>query len=90
VQWYAVENVQSLPDLAFNHIRLLRMALRQLFTSSFLDALGMHEIDACQCEVERFPGKRCSNTAYWRYRGIAFCPRHMQSEVKEQEREPVL
>ena len=28
VQWHLVENLQSLPDLAFNHIRLLRMALR--------------------------------------------------------------
>ena len=90
VQWHAVENVQSLPDLAYNHIRLLRMALRQLFTSYYLDALGMQEIDACQCEVERFPGQQCSNTAYWRYHGIALCPRHMQSEVREQEREPVL
>jgi 8-oxo-dGTP diphosphatase len=32
VQWHSVENMQSLPDLAFNHIRLLRMALRQFFT----------------------------------------------------------
>jgi 8-oxo-dGTP diphosphatase len=90
VQWHAVENVQSLPDLAYNHIRLLRMALRQLFTSYYLDALGMQEINACQCEVERSPGQRCSNTAYWRYQGLALCPRHMQSEVRRQEREPVL
>jgi 8-oxo-dGTP diphosphatase len=90
VQWHAVENLQSLPDLAYNHIRLLRMALRQLFTSYYHNAVGMHEIDACQCEVERFPGQRCSNTAYWRYNGIAICPRHIQSVVRKQVREPVL
>ena len=75
VQWYSVENLQNLPDLAFNHIRLLRMALRQMFTSYYHDALDLQEIDACQCEMERAPGQRCPNTAYWRYEGIATCPR---------------
>jgi len=65
VQWHAVENVQSLPDLAYNHIRLLRMALRQLFTSYYLDALGMQEIDACQCEVN------VSRTALFKHRLLA-------------------
>src|SRR5579864_1121394 len=74
VQWHSVENLQNLPNLAFNHIRLLRMALRQLFTSSYYTALGMQEADICQCEVERSPGLRCSNTAYWRYNGMAICP----------------
>jgi|SRR5579859_2686783 len=78
VQWYSVENLQNLPTLAFNHIRLLRMALRQWFTSSYYNALGMQEIDACQCEAERSAGLRCSNTAYWRYNGMAICPRDMQ------------
>ena len=58
VQWYAVEDVQKLPDMAFNHIRLLRMALRQFFTSYYHDAVGMQEIDACQCEIEHLPGFR--------------------------------
>jgi ADP-ribose pyrophosphatase YjhB (NUDIX family) len=90
VQWYAVENLQDLPDLAFNHIRLLRMALRQLFTSYYHNALGMQEIDACQCEAESSPGERCSNTAYCRYNGIAICPRHIQSEVRKREKETAL
>lgn len=90
VQWYAVENLLSLPDLAFNHIRLLRMALRQLFTSYYQNALGIQEIDACQCEVESSPGQHCSNTAYWRYNGVAICPRHIQLAVRKQEREPVI
>jgi 8-oxo-dGTP diphosphatase len=87
---HAVENMQSLPDLAYSHIRLLRMALRQLFTSYYHNAVGMHEIDACQCEVERFPGQHCSNPAYWRYNGIAICPRHIQSVVRKQVSKPVL
>jgi 8-oxo-dGTP diphosphatase len=78
VQWFSVENLQSLPYLAFNHIRLLRMALRQFFTSYYHDAVGMQEIDACQCEIENSPGLRCPNTAYWRYNGIAICPKDMQ------------
>lgn len=85
VQWHAVENLQSLPYLAFNHIRLLRMALRQFFTAYYHDAVGMQEIDACQCERESFPGLRCSNTAYWRYNGIAICPRDIQLIVKNNE-----
>ncbi len=56
VQWFSVESLQSLPFLAFNHIRLLRMALRQFFTSYYHDAVGMQEIEACQCEVESAPG----------------------------------
>jgi 8-oxo-dGTP diphosphatase len=85
VQWYSVENLQSLPSLAFNHIRLLRMALRQLFTSCYHDALGIKEIDACQCEIEKSSGQRCLNTAYWRYNGMAVCPRDMQLIVKRSE-----
>jgi ADP-ribose pyrophosphatase YjhB (NUDIX family) len=81
VQWHSVENLQNLPELAFNHIRLLSMALRQLFTSSCHNALGMQAIDACQCELERSPSARCSNTAYWRYNGIALCPKDMQLAV---------
>jgi 8-oxo-dGTP diphosphatase len=82
VQWYSVENLQNLPDLAFNHIRLLRMALRQLFTSRYHDALGMQETDACQCEIEKPPDVRCSNTAYWRYKGVAICPKDMEALAK--------
>lgn len=82
VQWHSVENLQNLPDLAFNHIRLLRMALRQLFTSYYHTALGMQEIDECQCEVEKSRGLRCSNTAYWRYNGIAVCPKDIELLVK--------
>ncbi len=85
VQWHSVENLQNLPDLAFNHIRLLRMALRQMFTSYCHNALGMQEVDACQCEIERSPGLRCSNTAYWRYNGIAICPRDIEAVVKRSE-----
>ncbi len=62
------------------------MALRQFFTSYYHDAVGMQEIDACQCEMESSPGLRCSNTAYWRYNGIAICPKDMQLVVKSSER----
>ena len=76
VQWYSVENLQNLPDLAFNHIRLLRMALRQMFTSYYHDALDLQEINACQCEMEIVPGQQgCPNTAYWSYNDIAICPK---------------
>ncbi len=85
VQWHSVENLQSLPPLAFNHIRLLRMALRQFFTAYYHDALGMQEVDACQCERESFPGSHCSNTAYWRYHGVAICPRDMQLVLKSNQ-----
>jgi 8-oxo-dGTP diphosphatase len=85
VQWHSVENLQNLPDLAFNHIRLLRMALRQMFTSYYHNALGMQEIDACQCEIEISPGLRCSNTAYWCHNGVAVCPRDIESVVKRSE-----
>jgi ADP-ribose pyrophosphatase YjhB (NUDIX family) len=86
VQWYSVENLETLPYLAFNHIRLLRMALRQFFTSYYHEAVGMQEIDACRCEIESSPGGRCANTAYWRYNGIAICPKDMQLVVKSNER----
>lgn len=89
-QWHEVENLQSLPDLAFNHIRLLREALRQLFTSYYHNAVGIQEIDVCQCEVKGSTSQRCSNTAYWRYHDVALCPRHIQSAVRKQDREPVL
>ena len=86
VQWHPVENLQSLPYLAFNHIRLLRTALRQFFTSYYQDAVGMQEIDACQCEIERSPGVRCANTAYWRYNRIAICPGDIQLVVRGDEK----
>ena len=82
-----VSHVQCLPDLAFNHIRLLRMALHHFFTSSFHDALGLQEIHACQCEVETTPAQRCTHTAYWRYNGIAVCPGDIPLVVREQGRE---
>src|SRR5260370_33991968 len=76
VQWYAVENLQSLPDLAYNHIRLLREALRHLFTAYYQNALRMPAIDACRCEVERSPGQRCASTPYGRDNGVPLCPDH--------------
>lgn len=85
VQWHSVENLQCLPHLAFNHIKLLRMALRHFFTAYYHDAVGMQAIDACQCEIESSPGLRCSNTAYWRYKGVAVCPKDMQLVVKRSE-----
>jgi 8-oxo-dGTP diphosphatase len=87
VQWYSVENLGNLPDLAFNHIRLLRMALRQMFTAKYNNALGLQEIDSCQCEIENALGQQCSNTAYWRYNDIAICPKHIEAVVKQQEKE---
>jgi 8-oxo-dGTP diphosphatase len=50
VQWYSVENLDALPYLAFNHIRLLHAALRQFFTSYYHEAVGLQAIDSCQCE----------------------------------------
>lgn len=85
VQWHSVENLQSLPFLAFNHIRLLRKALRQFFLAYYHVAVGMQEIEDCQCELESSPGIRCPNTAYWRYNGVAVCPKDMQSAVKRCE-----
>ena len=41
VHWYSVDDVQSLPALAFNHVKLLSMALRQLFTSQYQGVLGL-------------------------------------------------
>lgn len=35
VQWHSVENLQKLPSLAFNHIRLLTVALRHFFTAYY-------------------------------------------------------
>jgi len=90
VQWHSVEDVRTLPDLAYNHIRLLRMALHQMFTPQYQNALGLQALDTpCQCEVETSPGQRCSNTAYWRYHGIAVCPRDIRSAMKAQDM-PVL
>lgn len=89
VQWHAVDNLQSLPDLAYNHIRLLRAALRQLFTSHYQHVLGMQETEICQCELEISPGQPCPNTAYWRYNGAALCPAHIESVVRRQEKEPI-
>lgn len=80
IQWHSVDNVQNLPYLAFNHIRLLRMALRQFFSAYYNNAVGIQEIDACQCERESSAGLRCSNTAYWRYNGVAICPKDMLSD----------
>lgn len=71
--------MQSLSDQAFNHIRLVRQALRQLFTSYYQNALELQEIEACQCEMELIPDQRCSHTAYGRYHEITTCPRHIQS-----------
>ncbi len=85
VQWHSVENVRNLPSLAFNHIRLLLMTLRQFFTAYYHDAVRMQEIDACPCERESFPSLYCSNTAYWRYHGVAICPRDMQLMVKSNQ-----
>lgn len=84
VQWHSVANLQHLPDLAFNHIRLLRMALRHLFTSYYHHALELQAIDECPCEIERSAGLRCSNTAYWRYKGIAVCPLDIELAVSSQ------
>lgn len=83
VQWLSVDDLRSLPDLAFNHIRLLRMALHQMFTSQYQNALGLHALKtSCQCEVEKSPNQHCSNTAYWRYHGIAVCPKDIQAVVE--------
>ncbi len=90
IQWYPIESLQNLPELAFNHIRLIRMALHQMFTLHYHKALGLQETNACQCELEIFPGQHCPNTAYWRYNGIATCPRHIQSAIKKQEKELIL
>ena len=84
VQWYSVDDLRTLPDLAFNHIKLLRMALHQMFTSQYQNALGLQAVaTSCQCEIETSPGQRCSNTAYWRYNGMALCPRDIQAVVEE-------
>lgn len=79
VQWYSVEDLRTLPDLAFNHIKLLRMALRQMFTSQYQSVLGLQALAVpSQCEIEKSPGQHCPNTAYWRYDGVAVCPRDVQ------------
>jgi len=83
----SVDDLRTLPDLAFNHIRLLRMALHQMFTSHYQHALGLQSMTtSCQCEAEKPLGQRCSNTAYWRYNGIALCPRDIQAVVEAQVR----
>ncbi|GCE04251.1 NUDIX domain-containing protein [Dictyobacter aurantiacus] len=79
VQWYSIENLQELPELAFNHIKLLRMALSQFFTSYYHEALKLEKINASQCEVKNASGTRCPNTAYWQYNSLAVCPVHIQS-----------
>jgi 8-oxo-dGTP diphosphatase len=85
VQWYSVEDLRSLPDLAFNHIKLLRMALHQMFTSQYQSALGLQVLaTSCRCEIETSPGQRCSNTAYWCYNGMAVCPKDIQAVVEAQ------
>jgi 8-oxo-dGTP diphosphatase len=84
VQWYPVENLDALPYLAFNHIRLLTMALRQLFTTNYYDAEGIQEVEICRCEIEKSPGSRCTNTAYWRYSGVVVCPMHVKMMVSKQ------
>jgi 8-oxo-dGTP diphosphatase len=85
VQWYSVDDVRSLPALAFNHIKLLSRALRQMFTSQYQSVLGLQAmVTSCQCEVEKSLGQRCSNTAYWRYNGIAVCPKDIQAVVEAQ------
>jgi ADP-ribose pyrophosphatase YjhB (NUDIX family) len=54
VQWHSVDDLRTLPDLAFNHIRLLRMALHQMFTSHCQRALGLQAVATpCQCEASR-------------------------------------
>ena len=63
------------------------MALHQMFTSYYHDALGMQETNTCQCEIKNALDQRCSNTAYWRYNDIAICPKHIQSVIKKQEKE---
>jgi len=65
------------------------MTLRQMFTSYYQNALGLQEIEACQCEMKTFPNQRCSNTAYWRYNGIAICPGHIQLVANKQGKEAV-
>lgn len=89
IQWYSAENLQELPDLAFNHIRLIRMALHQMFTSYYLNTLGMQKAEACSCEIEVSLGQHCSNTAYWCYNGIAICPKHIQLIAKTEKKELV-
>lgn len=90
IQWYSVDNLQSLPYLAFNHIRLLRMALCQMFTSYYHEAIGLQklpETEICQCEITTSSGSHCSNTAYWRYNDTAICPKHIQSMAIRQRKE---
>jgi 8-oxo-dGTP diphosphatase len=81
VQWFPIENLQRLPFLAFNHITLLRTALRQFFVTYYHSAVGLQEINPCQCERESAVRVRCANIAYWRYNNIALCPGHMQVVV---------
>lgn len=86
-RWYSVDDLDNLPELAFNHIKLLRMALHKMFVSYYDDAVGLGALAVPgQCEIEEFPGRACSNTAYWRYKGTAVCPKHIQIAVREQER----
>ena len=86
VRWQSIDNLQNLPELAFNHNRILPLALRQLFTAHYHNAVGMQEIEFCQCEIESLDGQRCTNTAYWRYNGMAMCPRDFQEMVRKYDR----
>lgn len=88
-QWHSVENLECLPDLAFNHIRLLRMALRQLSMRYYHNALEIQEIDACMCKIEMPPHQHCLNTAYWSYNGIPICQKHIQEVIQKHRKEPV-
>lgn len=85
VQWFSAENLESLPYLAFNHIRLLRTALRQFFTAYYHEAVGLQEVEACQCEREFASGLRCPNTAYWRYYGVALCPKDVHLATRNKD-----
>ncbi|GCE45135.1 ADP-ribose pyrophosphatase YjhB (NUDIX family) [Thermosporothrix hazakensis] len=83
VQWFPVDDLSTLPFLAFNHIRLLKAALRQFFLHYYHSVAGLRETEPCQCECEIAPGRRCPDTAYWIYDGMAVCPGHMRRQFKQ-------
>lgn len=85
-QWYSIEDLQSLPPLAFNHIKMLQAALHQFFVPYYHQALGMQAAEAVQCEIEHEPGICCSRSAYWRYNGRAVCVQDMPSIVTRPEK----
>ncbi|GCE25853.1 hypothetical protein KDA_13370 [Dictyobacter alpinus] len=78
MQWYSIKKLHDLPRLAFNHIKLLRMALSQFFTSYYHEALKLQKINTSQCKVKNSSGVHCPNTAYWQYNGLTVCPVHIQ------------